>query len=421
MALKKIAIIPARSGSKGLPNKNVLMLIDRPLIAYTIESAIKSNIFEHVIVSTDSLEYKYIAEYYGAEVIMRSEELSSDSATSFMVVEDILGRYVGFDYFMLLQPTSPFRNEVHINEAVNLFEQSSYAKFLASVSESDKNVDLIKPLSNDQSLASFDLDYSNYRRQNYKQYTPNGAIFIGDCDCYLKQKHFFGAESLAYIMKKADSVDIDDLFDFDVAIMLQTKKNKKQLLLTSIKKRIQEKKTAFSKIEPITLIGHSIFDFWDIEYLHDKRVNNLGIAGITSEQYHELIFEPGLIKNIGDTVFLMAGTNDIIINGWTPEYTVFWLNKTLNYIKTLNPYSSIYLLSVPPVIGRIERDNTNINMLNHALSQYAKKNKFIEWVPLPSDFFDNYGNLSLELTYDGLHFNNKAYELLQERFLGVLK
>ncbi|EGF8900344.1 cytidylyltransferase domain-containing protein, partial [Escherichia coli] len=65
MSLKKIAIIPARSGSKGLPNKNILMLLDRPLIAYTIEAAISSNIFDKIIVSTDSLEYKYIAEKYG--------------------------------------------------------------------------------------------------------------------------------------------------------------------------------------------------------------------------------------------------------------------------------------------------------------------------------------------------------------------
>ncbi|MFM2530890.1 cytidylyltransferase domain-containing protein, partial [Escherichia coli] len=88
MSLKKIAIIPARSGSKGLPNKNILMLLDRPLIAYTIEAAISSNIFDKIIVSTDSLEYKYIAEKYGAEVILRTKELSSDSATSFMVVQD---------------------------------------------------------------------------------------------------------------------------------------------------------------------------------------------------------------------------------------------------------------------------------------------------------------------------------------------
>ncbi|EJB4141353.1 acylneuraminate cytidylyltransferase, partial [Escherichia coli] len=87
---KKIAIIPARSGSKGLPNKNILMLFDKPLIAYTIEAAIKSELFEKVIVSTDSCEYKDIALRHGAEVIMRDKSLASDTATSYMVVKDVL-------------------------------------------------------------------------------------------------------------------------------------------------------------------------------------------------------------------------------------------------------------------------------------------------------------------------------------------
>ena len=114
--MKKIAIIPARSGSKGLPNKNILMLMDKPILAYTIEAAIKSESFEKVIVSTDSLEYKEIAEKYGAEVIVRNEELSNDNATSYMVIKDILDKNLEleYDYFALLQPTSPFRNSEHI-------------------------------------------------------------------------------------------------------------------------------------------------------------------------------------------------------------------------------------------------------------------------------------------------------------------
>jgi len=120
--MKKIAIIPARSGSKGLPNKNILMLGNKPLIAYTIEAALKSREFERVIVSTDSLEYKYIAEKFGAEVFMRSEELSNDKASSFVVIEDVLNKIeTTVDYFVLLQVTSPFRNENHIKESIKLF------------------------------------------------------------------------------------------------------------------------------------------------------------------------------------------------------------------------------------------------------------------------------------------------------------
>ena len=242
MTLKKIAIIPARSGSKGLPNKNILMLLDKPLIAYTIEAAISSDLFSRVIVSTDSLEYKQISEQYGAEVIMRTAELASDTATSFMVIEDILQKICDFDYFVLLQPTSPFRNAKHIQQAVDLFEKSVDTNFVVSMSESNKSADLIKPIDHDLSLKYFDLDFSNYRRQNNKEYSPNGAIFIANNNAYLKRKHFFGADSFSYVMNKTDSVDIDDKLDFELAISIQTNKNKKKILLDAIHKRSEERR-----------------------------------------------------------------------------------------------------------------------------------------------------------------------------------
>ncbi|MEG5549634.1 GDSL-type esterase/lipase family protein [Enterobacter wuhouensis] len=418
---KKIAIIPARSGSKGLPNKNILMLIDRPLIAYTIEAARKSELFEHVIVSTDSYEYKAIAEYYGAEVVMRGEELSSDAATSFMVVEDVLNKYEKFDYFVLLQPTSPFRTAEHIIEAVNVFENSTYARFLSSVTESSKSIDLIKPISESLSMSSFDLDYSNYRRQNHKQYTPNGAIFIGYNDDYLRQKHFFGSESIVYIMSKEDSVDIDDRLDFDVAIMLMNKKHKDKLLLSTINRRIQEKKSTFKQCGAVTLIGHSIFDFWNIDLLANKRVSNFGIAGITSEQYYNLILKSGLVDTVGDIVFIMAGTNDIVIDGWTPDYTVHWVKETINHLHQINKDVKIFVLSVPPVIGRIERNNEIIKKLNLVLKEKIEHIENIKWVQLGSDFYDAYGNLNIEFTNDGLHFNNKAYACLEKLILSYLE
>lgn len=419
--LKKIAIIPARSGSKGLVNKNILMLIDRPLIAYTIEAAKKSELFEHVIVSTDSYEYKAIAEYYGAEAVMRGEELSSDAATSFMVVEDVLQKYKDFDYFVLLQPTSPFRTAEHISEAVNLFEKTTHAKFLSSVVESSKSIDLIKPISESLSMASFDLDFSKYRRQDYKQYTPNGAIFIGYIDDYLRQKHFFGADSIAYIMSKEDSVDIDDRLDFDVAIMLMNKRVKDKLLLNSVNRRIYEKKDAFKHCKPVTLIGHSIFDFWDIDLLANKKVSNFGIAGITSEQYYNLILKKGLIDTVGDVVFIMAGTNDIVIDGWNPYDTVHWVNETVHYLLNLNPNVQIYVLSVPPVIGRIERDNNTIKNLNQVLKTDIESKQNIKWLQLSQEFYDAYGNLDIEFTNDGLHFSNKAYEYLEKLILSCLE
>lgn len=412
--MKKIAIIPARSGSKGLVNKNILMLLDKPILAYTIEAAIQSEKFIKVIVSTDSLEYKEIAEKYGAEVVMRGEELSNDSATSYMVIKDILGKNLGieYDYFVLLQLTSPFRNYQHINESIEKFEKNiSNYDFLVSMTETSKASTLIKPIEEDESLKHYDLDFSNYKRQNYKEYYPNGAIFIGKNKEYLERKHFFGKKSLAYFMNKADSIDIDDRLDFEFAILLMSMKQKEKQLLKNIENRIEEKKEKFNKVEDITLIGHSIFDNWGIEMFQGYKVNNLGIRGINTIQYNNMIFEKELIKNIGKYVFLMAGTNDIVINNWKKEDTLLWINESIRYIEEMNRNTKIFFLEVPKVISRADRNNKIIEELNTYLKDNLESR--IEYISLEK-LEDKFGNLKLEYTYDGLHFNEKGYQKLLE-------
>lgn len=218
--MKRIAIIPARSGSKGLKDKNIIDLCGKPLIAYSIEAALETGLFDHVIVSTDSEHYAEIAQHYGAEVMMRGEALSNDKATTFMVLEDILKNRLqeSIDYFVLLQPTSPLRTSKHITEAIEKFESKiEHFDFLVSMKEAEHAKVLVNPIDYDESLKYFDTDFSNYRRQGYKDYSPNGAIFIAKPDSYLKQKHFFGAKALSYIMSAEDSVDIDGTLDLVVA------------------------------------------------------------------------------------------------------------------------------------------------------------------------------------------------------------
>lgn len=415
MSLKKIAIIPARSGSKGLPNKNILMLLDKPLIAYTIEAAIKSNEFQRVIVSTDSLEYKEISEKYGAEVILRDDYLSNDKATSFMVIEDILKKITieNLDYFMLLQPTSPFRAEKHIIDSIKDFEKEySSLDFLVSMTESSKSADLIKRIGNDKTLKNYDLDYSNYRRQDGKEYYPNGAIFIGKVDKYLEKKHFFGEKTLAYFMNKEDSIDIDDRLDFEIAITIATKKKKKILLLNTIKERIKEKKLYFEQVKPITLIGHSIFDYWEISKLNGYEVNNLGIAGISTKEYIDLILKKDLIKSLGKKIILFCGTNDMVIEGWKKEETLIWINEIVAILKSIKKDVEIYFIEVPRVLSRMDRANKVIIELNNYLKDNLSKD--IKFVELGQDFQDKFGNLKIEFTNDGLHFNENGYKKLKE-------
>ena len=226
--MKKIAIIPARSGSKGLKDKNIIDVCGKPLIAYSIEAAIESDQFDRIIVSTDSEKYGMISEKYGADVIYRGEKLSNDTATTYMVIEDMLNKIEdNIDYFVLLQPTSPMRTKQNIVDAIKLFE-TNYDRFdyLVSVKEAEHGSDLVKPIEEDGSLKHFDKDFSNYRRQAYKEYSPNGAIFIGKPKAYMKQKHFFGEKSLAFIMNDIDSIDIDNELDYEFACFCI--KNRKQ-------------------------------------------------------------------------------------------------------------------------------------------------------------------------------------------------
>ena len=226
--MKKIAIIPARSGSKGLKDINIIDLCGKPLLAYSIDAALQSRAFEKVIVSTDSAKYGAIAERYGASVLYRGERFSNDTATTYDVLADLLQRIPwDFSYFVLLQPTSPLRQAAHVCEALALFEkQFDSFDFLVSVKEAEHAKVLVNPLDDRGGLSHFDTDFSRYKRQNYKEYTPNGAIFMAKPAAYLKQKHFFGAKSLAYIMNKVDSIDIDDRLDYEFARLVMEKRMK---------------------------------------------------------------------------------------------------------------------------------------------------------------------------------------------------
>lgn len=411
--MKKIAIIPARSGSKGLPNKNILMLGNKPLIAYTIEAALKSKEFERIIVSTDSLEYKYIAEKFGAEVFMRSEDLANDKASSFVVIEDVLKRINDeINYFVLLQVTSPFRNENHIKESINLFENNfNKYNYLVSMQKSDKSSSLINPIY-DNTLKEYSIDYSNYSRQKYDEYHPNGAIFIGKIKEYLKQKHFFGEKSIAYFMNREDSIDIDDSLDFEIAITILNKKNKEENLLKTIKNRIEQKEKLFYEMKDITLIGNSLFDNWKIEKLNNSSIVNLGIAGISTKQYQEYILNENKIKHIANKTVIMNGTNDIVDKSLNFEEILNNINKLIESLWKINKDAKIYFIEIPSIAFRMDRNKEEIFRLN----EYLKNNldKTIKYIEINKYMIDDFGNLKLEYTYDGLHFNKEGYKILKK-------
>lgn len=215
---KIIAIIPARSGSKGLKDKNIKNLNGKPLIAYTIEAAENSGIFDKIIVSTDSKKYAEIAKKYGAEVpFLRSRENSSDKADSWCVVREVLSKLnEKYDIIFLLQPTSPLRTYRHIQESLTLFFEKN-ADTIASVCETPHPIFWCNTLNDDLSMKNFIKPKHNKPRQMLpKSYTLNGAIYIIK-NHKLKNANFSSNKSFAYIMPQRDSIDIDSELDFIVA------------------------------------------------------------------------------------------------------------------------------------------------------------------------------------------------------------
>jgi len=215
-----LSIIPARGGSKRLPRKNILKILDKPLIAYSIEAGLNSKYIDKLIVSSDDDEILSISKDYGAEIIKRPANLAEDTTTTFdtlkHVVENISEEY---EYIVLLQATSPLRKSSHIDEAIKLLEEKK-ADAIISVCEMEHSPLWSNTLPSDNSMKLFLKDeIKNKRSQDLeKYYRLNGAIYICRTDKFLENKGFFLEENIyAYIMDRKDSIDIDEEIDFIIA------------------------------------------------------------------------------------------------------------------------------------------------------------------------------------------------------------
>ena len=221
--MKKIAIIPARSGSKGLPDKNIIDLNGHPLIYYTIKAAEDSGIFDEIMVSTDSEMYAEVAKECGANVpFLRSEVTSGDKAGSFDVVREVLSNYMElgkkFDHVALLQPTSPLRNSFDIIGTYNLIKEGAHSA--VSISEVEHPVQWCFTLPEDNCLGEFSKSpYRFMRRQDLdKHYMENGAIYFVDAKKIMNTDYNFYADDChCYVMPRERSIDIDGKIDLIVA------------------------------------------------------------------------------------------------------------------------------------------------------------------------------------------------------------
>lgn len=228
-----LAVIPARGGSKGVCGKNIKKLAGKPLVAYTIEAAINSSVFEKVIVSTDKKEIAEIAVSYGAEVpFLRPDDISGDLTSSDDVILHALSYYqqqgVEYEEVCKLQPTSPLRTSKHIQDAYQLLHERK-ADFLVSICACEHSPLWAGAIGDDLRLDNFISEQAKRacRQDLPTYYRLNGAIYMARTKCFYENRSFLGKNSVAYIMEQEDSVDIDSLLDFQIAEVLLSNPDRK--------------------------------------------------------------------------------------------------------------------------------------------------------------------------------------------------
>ena len=221
-----LAIIPARGGSKSIPRKNIRELAGKPLLAYTAEAALQSQALSRVVLSTEDKEIREIGLRLGLEApFVRPMELAQDDTPTLPVIQHTVKRLEEMesyktDIIVVLQPTSPLRSSRHIDESLELFLNSNVDS-LVSVVEVPHNMNpySIMQLQEDGRIKPF-LEYDerkNLRQQKPLFYARNGAaIYICTYNCLMNKNSLYGDTTIPYFMKKEESIDIDDEWDWQV-------------------------------------------------------------------------------------------------------------------------------------------------------------------------------------------------------------
>ena len=215
--MKNIALIPARGGSKGIPRKNVLQFAGKPLINWTIEAAQKSKYIDFIFVSTDDQEIAEVSRKAGATVpFLRPSSLANDLSPSIDTVIHTLTEFKNFDNVFLLQPTSPLRTNLDLDESMELLIKSN-SESLVSLSESQKHPALNFYINEDDKKIKkiTNIPVPSQRQEIPVSYTLNGAIYLSSTSSVIAKKTFIRESTIGYIMPVERSVDIDTQLDWE--------------------------------------------------------------------------------------------------------------------------------------------------------------------------------------------------------------
>lgn len=346
----------------------------KPVYSYSIEAAQQADVFNRIIVVTDSLKIQRgVRERNGIEIQTAFDEKINSKC------------------ICVLSGRAPLINSMTLKRA--------YEMFTGGVLYTNK----------DSVECDFSNVYSNisFYKKEVLQYI-NAFSFCG----IGREKSNEGKQTF-FKLDDCEAVVINSINDFELAVVLKKKELNKGILKENILTRIKEKTNellgTFNN-HSICLVGHSQLDLWPINKLAGLRVRNCGVSGISSFEYYDYILSRNLLNCSADAFIVMHGTNDIVLEYGIDEIADS-IYRTINYIKSNNKSAFIYFISCIHVNGRLDRNNHRIDQLNVAL--HKKLEKEVTWIDT-SCMDDEFGDLKINYTIDGLHLSDSGYQVLKK-------
>ena len=216
-----LAIIPARSNSKGLKEKNLKIFNGKPLVQWTIEAAKKSKLIDDIFISTDSSKLMKLIKRLNLEVPqLRPKFLSKDSTPMYKVVLHALSIKKNFTHFVLLQPTSPLRTALDIDTLINQAMNTGSTSFV-SISEVKDHPRYMYSINKNKKIIKYFNTKKIYNRQKFEKiYRENGSIYFESIKEFKKDRSFINNKTKGFIMPYIKSIDVDTIYDFRIAEML---------------------------------------------------------------------------------------------------------------------------------------------------------------------------------------------------------
>lgn len=211
-----LAVIPARGGSKGIPKKNILPVGGRPLIGWTIEAASNTPCIDRVVISTDDADIMHIAQLCGGDIpFKRPLELATDTASTIDVIVHAVDQIPGYDFVVLLQPTSPLRTSHDIQLAFEELRRADAPSCVSVCAVEESPYWMYRLDEANRINPILEIPQGVNRRQDLPPvFILNGAIYIAHINWLRKTRSFMTEETIGYVMPRQRSIDIDTFEDF---------------------------------------------------------------------------------------------------------------------------------------------------------------------------------------------------------------